>query len=446
VFGWFKKNDGFIWHDYVRTTILVRRDQRREKLALVRDVAVEGVKHAGKQGAALTVAGARAAALGAVRSLALTYYWLSDALIAGTSATWLWLSDRVNRSTWVAAGLETWTKVWRRWSDTAIEPAYMTPALLVGGICGLSATLRIRDHGIDPEALITGTLAGAALLYVVLPRLSAALAGHVSWSQLGATLWPRSFSPDLGYALKLVSLLGLGFAALAWLVPALTSGAAPVPDATGTQTGNRRVLMPASGVIEGKPAVIAGDQMRLSGTLVRLFGVEAPEVGQTCSFTGKKQESCGLAAKAALQKLVAGKPVRCEVSTRQSETVAVASCTVGGADIAGQLVRGGYVFAQSGLFATYASAEREATSARAGLWRSGAARPTDYRAKVWDEAKDQAPDGCPIKAVVNGESKTYLVPWAANYERTKIKASRGERWFCTEAEARAAGWKPADPG
>jgi hypothetical protein len=35
------------------------------------------------------------------------------------------------------------------------------------------------------------------------------------------------------------------------------------------------------------------------------------------------------------------------------------------------------------------------------------------------------------------------VPGAQHYDRTKISPAKGERWFCTEAEAVAAGWRKA---
>ena len=439
MFGWRKKNDGFVWHDYVRTTILVRRDRRRKHIEDLREGAIEGVKQAGKQGTELTAAGARMAALAAVRASARTYYWVSDALIAGASATWLWLSGWLENSRFAALASGAWHAVWQRWCEEAEKPAFATPALLIGTVCALSAVARWRDHGFDVEGVITSSLAVAALLFIALPRIATAFTSALPWPALRATLWPRSFSPDLGYALKLLALVCLAAGLMRWLVPALTSETALAPNAAD----GRKVLVAASGTVQGKATVVSGAHLRVGGTLVRLFGIEAPEAGQTCVGAGRKQESCALAAKTALQKLVAGKLVSCELSSRQSEAAAVATCTVNGADIAGQLVRGGSVFAESGLFSTYASAEREANAARAGVWRSGAARPAEYRAKVWDEAKDQAPDGCPIKALVNGEAKTYLVPWAANYDRAKVKASRGERWFCTEAEARAAGWVAA---
>jgi hypothetical protein len=49
---------------------------------------------------------------------------------------------------------------------------------------------------------------------------------------------------------------------------------------------------------------------------------------------------------------------------------------------------------------------------------------------------------CVIKGNVNtrGE-RIYHVPGQKYYEETRIQASHGERWFCSEEEARAAGWR-----
>ncbi len=37
--------------------------------------------------------------------------------------------------------------------------------------------------------------------------------------------------------------------------------------------------------------------------------------------------------------------------------------------------------------------------------------------------------------------RIYHVPGGAYYDRTKISPAKGERWFCTEEEAQAAGWR-----
>ena len=49
---------------------------------------------------------------------------------------------------------------------------------------------------------------------------------------------------------------------------------------------------------------------------------------------------------------------------------------------------------------------------------------------------------CSIKGNISldGE-KIYHVPGQEFYNATEIDPAYGERWFCTEAEARAAGWR-----
>ena len=37
----------------------------------------------------------------------------------------------------------------------------------------------------------------------------------------------------------------------------------------------------------------------------------------------------------------------------------------------------------------------------------------------------------------------HLPRRAGSYAKTRIDTAKGERWFCTEAEARAAGWRQA---
>jgi hypothetical protein len=53
--------------------------------------------------------------------------------------------------------------------------------------------------------------------------------------------------------------------------------------------------------------------------------------------------------------------------------------------------------------------------------------------------------GCVIKGNVSyrtGE-RIYHLPGQTYYSATRIKPAYGERWFCSEAEAQAAGWRKA---
>ena len=51
---------------------------------------------------------------------------------------------------------------------------------------------------------------------------------------------------------------------------------------------------------------------------------------------------------------------------------------------------------------------------------------------------------CAIKGNVNSSGeKIYHTPGGAFYNRTDIKPEEGDRWFCTTAEAQAAGFRPS---
>ena len=55
--------------------------------------------------------------------------------------------------------------------------------------------------------------------------------------------------------------------------------------------------------------------------------------------------------------------------------------------------------------------------------------------------------GCAIKGNIQGAGqggdRVYHMPGSASYERTVIDLSKGERYFCSEAEAQGAGWRAA---
>jgi micrococcal nuclease len=43
--------------------------------------------------------------------------------------------------------------------------------------------------------------------------------------------------------------------------------------------------------------------------------------------------------------------------------------------------------------------------------------------------------------ISDNKEKIYHVPGGASYNATVIDPNKGERCFCTEAEAQAAGWR-----
>jgi hypothetical protein len=52
-------------------------------------------------------------------------------------------------------------------------------------------------------------------------------------------------------------------------------------------------------------------------------------------------------------------------------------------------------------------------------------------------------DNC-IKGNISDGRKIYHFPGCPNYNAAKIDEKRGERWFSSEEESRAAGWRKAE--
>lgn len=84
--------------------------------------------------------------------------------------------------------------------------------------------------------------------------------------------------------------------------------------------------------------------------------------------------------------------------------------------------------------------EREARNKNVGLWSQGMALNNSGGSSL-PPSYSQAGKG-KIKGNINSKGeKIYHLPGGAYYNKTKIDTSKGERWFNTEKEARAAGWR-----
>lgn len=92
----------------------------------------------------------------------------------------------------------------------------------------------------------------------------------------------------------------------------------------------------------------------------------------------------------------------------------------------------------------FRAAEATARAERRGLWGADC---VPYQSPSSEEGGGQSlPDrACAIKGNIATESgeHIYHVPTCEYYAQTVITEAKGERWFCTEEEAQAAGWRKA---
>jgi endonuclease YncB( thermonuclease family) len=133
---------------------------------------------------------------------------------------------------------------------------------------------------------------------------------------------------------------------------------------------------------DAKIVSIDGDTLRAAnGNEYRLFGIDAPELHQTCTEANGKSWLCGRAAKAKLTTLMKGGDVNCEARTtdRYGRTVAVCSAE-GVPDLGEAMVRDCYAIDLGGAAGNpYRDAEEDARSAKRGIWRGTFERPSDWR-------------------------------------------------------------------
>ena len=197
-------------------------------------------------------------------------------------------------------------------------------------------------------------------------------------------------------------------------------------------------------VIAGHARVVDGDTLDIAGQRIRLEGIDAPEIGQRCPMRfWFGSWPAGRDATAKLRKLIAGNSVRCEWRSRDSYGRLIANCRAGVRDLNAEMVRSGHAWAFVKYSNSYIEEEQRARSARAGIWQSNCQTAWDYRAEKWSAHAEAAPSGCAIKGNITSKGRLYHMPWSPWYARTKIERAKGERWFCDEREALAAGWSPA---
>lgn len=210
------------------------------------------------------------------------------------------------------------------------------------------------------------------------------------------------------------------------------------------------VLLLLSGAVAAEPPLVArvdhvtdGDTLTVTVNgarqRVRLHQIDAPEHDQP----GARE------ARQALARKVLGQRVRIVVDGEDDYGRLVGQVWLGNRDINRELVREGHAWAfrrfldDPTLLEDEAAARRE----RAGLWaHADPLAPWQWRARSRGSAAERTgpPPGCRIKGNVNrrGE-RIYHVPGGRHYQRTRIDTARGERWFCSAADAERAGWRAA---
>lgn len=192
--------------------------------------------------------------------------------------------------------------------------------------------------------------------------------------------------------------------------------------------------------------VIDGDTFELKdGEKVRLMGIDAPDE-EECYFKESKE---------ALTKLVEGKKVELRKDVTDADEYgrllrhAIITSEGSAEDnilVEEYMVSDGYAVSRSNprdklYYKLLLEKKNEAQIAKAGLWGA-----CDTKSKDPVQADTPPPSvKCSIKGNISLHSfeKTYLVKGCNQYSQTKVDPTLGEKYFCSEAEAKKAGFQKA---
>ncbi|HSE34767.1 MAG TPA: thermonuclease family protein [Candidatus Paceibacterota bacterium] len=192
--------------------------------------------------------------------------------------------------------------------------------------------------------------------------------------------------------------------------------------------------------------VIDGDTIELaSGERVRYIGIDTPE-----SVDPRRQVEClGKEAAERNRELVGNRVVLLESDIEERDKYGRLLRYVyleDGTMVNETLVREGY--ADPATFPPnirhvdrFLAAATLAREEKRGLW---GAICTDASDTVTASEPTTAPDGCVIKGNISSSGeRIFHAPECPYYSRTRIDSARGERYFCTETDAEADGFRRA---
>jgi endonuclease YncB( thermonuclease family) len=214
-----------------------------------------------------------------------------------------------------------------------------------------------------------------------------------------------------------------------------------------------------------------GDTIQLAGVTYKLDGIDAPEFDQMCIDEHAEPWACGVVARDHLAGLIAKRGVHCEDlgPSKAYNKWHIGVCTAEGetTSLNQMLVLQGFALnVEADANGKFKQDEANARDKLSGLWRGCFVAPQDFRHKEKSGAllgsacrsdKDRElrealfpdepamPPSCSIKAKfarrarLTGHVGVYHMQACRSY----APVTKPDRWFCSEEDAQAAGFRKA---
>jgi endonuclease YncB( thermonuclease family) len=127
--------------------------------------------------------------------------------------------------------------------------------------------------------------------------------------------------------------------------------------------------------IRGHAEIVDGDTLRIGDSRIRLTGLDAPELDQTCTDANDEHWDCGMDAKTFVIGLLAKRTATCISSAHDVYGRSLARCDAGQGDIGAAIVASGWAIADGG----YGAEAADAKSKKLGIWSGAFVSPAEWR-------------------------------------------------------------------
>ena len=125
--------------------------------------------------------------------------------------------------------------------------------------------------------------------------------------------------------------------------------------------------------------IIDGDTIILNSEKIRFYGIDTPEIKQTCTNNNGQSYSCGVKATLELKKIIGSRKVSCIKKTKDRYKRSISICYVDGKDINSLMVKKGWALAYRKYSKKYVKDEVIAKSNKAGIWSGYFIAPWKWR-------------------------------------------------------------------
>ena len=125
--------------------------------------------------------------------------------------------------------------------------------------------------------------------------------------------------------------------------------------------------------------IIDGDTIILNSEKIRFYGIDTPEIKQTCTDNYGHTYSCGIRAKLELKKIIGSKKVSCIKKTKDRYKRSISICYVDKNDINSLMVKRGWALAYRKYSKKYVKDEAIAKLNNAGMWSGKFIAPWKWR-------------------------------------------------------------------